>query len=1050
MRKNKILRYLGIGILLLCLMGTTLGESFQVAVYAAETAENGLQAEAPEDGAGNDADKSGDAGNISGNEENKPGNAGDISGNEGNKPVDAGDISGNEGNKPVDAGDVSGNDSDKPGDTGNVSGNDISAGDVSEDDAVAVGNTVEAVLVEMNGESLAFSTWEKAVAYVNQKGSRKTETHIYLQQDVESSTKTLAFPKYPLTLHGNGYTLHFAGTTVSLPADTALENVQLETSAKGGFNLNASGSLTMNSVNEKQVPEGSYGIKAVRGAASKKLTYLDKNVENPITGFGTVCFGEDTEVSAVLTLKKVQVAAGKTLRLQNTFKADEIRLGENAGLMVGCGKTVSVKDLYAEGQNAALTYRYTEGEKFVPLTVTGKVYGAAGSVEIARFTFDRTAGAGENDITAIPFAAGETLLLAKTADLAAFRVAADCLVPGSGENEYCLTRKNNAVFLKETGFQLDGEDTLFFAEWKDVKEYIENRKQKTAEYRITLLRDYDAGGAFTLPKTGTYAGFTLTGALLTDEEDGSRYPALTFTGNLTLTGNVTIEKLKRFCSVKKAGTDLTADFAISMGNYRLELKEVAESSLKNISGSAGSTLILHGISVKGTITAGNLFMENVTAGGNVRAMGECLTVGEIKIPGTFTAEGLQKSYAQTVLNVRQGKKITIGKKGILSCNPQIFLGEQTAPAAEYGIGIRMENAKGELLTFTAADRNFAVADITGGFANGDVYLAGQTNTLLVRSSNKLVYSGSTEGLWSWKADSGETAYFLSYADAVKEISRRKDTGAVYEMTLQENLFLKGNFVMPAKNTCKEFILWGNGSSISYTGAMTLTCNLTLHGITVSKKNTTGKVLNQNVSLDAYRLNLVDGSGLEALQNLSGRTGATLYAEDSSVTVKGNVSGKINLVSKNTAFAIFGNVAVGTLDASESTESCSFSVNAGKTITVENLKGPAAAGASWEIVSPESNITVKDFAGGNVSVGYSVKKNLKFAGKVTGTGCITLIPMKTTPDKYHIIATLTRNEKVVTQVSSYYDISCFKLLDSVNVPAGSSLKKKGTTVILEMP
>ena len=682
--------------------------------------------------------------------------------------MDAGDISGNNSDNPGDAGDIPDNDSDKPGDTGNVSGNDISAGDVSEGDILPASVAEGAVLVEMNGESQVFSTWEKAVAYVSQKGSSKTETHIYLQQDVESSTKTLAFPKYPLTLHGNGYTLHFAGTTVSLPADTALENVQLETSAKGGFNLNASGSLTMDAVNEKLIPAGSCGIKAVRGAASKTLTYLDKNVENPITGFGLVRFGEDTEVSVVLTLKKVQVAAGKTLRLQNTFKADEIRLGENAGLMVGCGKTVSVKDLYAEGQNATLTYRYKEGEKFVPLTLTGKAYGTAGSMKIARFSFDRMAGAGENDIMAIPFAAGETVLQAKTADLSVFTVAAACLVPGSGENEYCLTRKNNTVFLEETGFRLECETTLFFAEWKDIKEYVENRKQKTAEYRVTLLQDYDAGGAFILPKTGTYAGFTLTGALLTDKEDGSRYPALTFTGNLTLTGNITIEKLKRFCSVKKAGTDLTADFNVSMGNYRLELKEIAESSLKNISGSARSTLILQGISVKGTITAGNLFVENVAVGGNVRAMGECLTVGEIKIPGTFTAEGLQKSYAQTVLNVRQGKKITIGKKGILPCNPQIFFGEQTAPAAEYGIGIRMENAKGEVLTFTAADRNFAVADITGGFANGDVYLAGQTNTLLVRSSNKLVYSGSTDSLWSWKADSGATAYFLSYADAVKK------------------------------------------------------------------------------------------------------------------------------------------------------------------------------------------------------------------------------------------------------------------------------------------
>lgn len=1015
MRKNtkKALSRLLIGILWLSLLGTPLAESRQV-VCAAE---------------------------VSG---------GDVSGNDSDTPGDAGDISGNDSDNPGDAGDVSDNDSDNPGDTGDISGNDISAGDVSGDDILPVSMAEEAVLVEMNGESPEFSTWEKAVAYVNQKGSRKTETHIYLQKDVESSAKTLVFPKYPLTLHGNGYTLHFAGTTVSLPADTVLKNVQLETSAKGGFNLNASGSLTMDGVNEKTVPEGSYGIKAVRGAASKTLTYLDKNVEKPITGFGTVCFGEDTEVSAVLTLKKVRVAAGKTLCLQNTFKADEIRLGEKAGLMPAGTKKVSVKDFYAEGQNTALTYRYKEGEKFVPLTVTGKAYGTAGSVEIARFSFDCTAGAGENDITAIPYAAGETVLLAKTADLSVFTVAADCLVPGSGENGYCLTRKNNAVFLKETGFRLDGETALFFADWKDIKEYVENRKQKTAEYRVTLLQDYDAGGAFILPKAGTYAGLTLTGALLANTECGSRYPALTFTGSITLTGNVTIEKLKKLCGVKKAGTDLTADFNISMGNYRLELKEIAENSLKNINGSAKSTLILHGISVKGTIAAGNLFMENVTAGGNVRAMGECLTVGEIKIPGTFTAEGLQKSYEQTLLSVRQGKKITIGKKGILSCNPQIFFAEQTAPAAEYGIGIRMENAKGELLTFNGADRNFAIADIAGSFANGDVYLAGQTNTLLVRSGNKLVYSGSTEGLWSWKADNGETAYFLSFADAVKEISRRKDAGAVYEMTLQENLFLRGNFVMPAKNTCKEFVLRGSGSSVSYTGAMTLTCNLTLHGITVSKKNTAGKVLNQNVSLDAYRINLVDGSGLASLQNLSGRTGGTFYAKDSSVTVKGNVSGKINLISKNSAFTVYGNVAAGTLDASESTESCSFSVNAGRNITIENVKGSSATGASWEIVSPESNITVKNFAGGNVSVGYSVKKNLRFTGRVTGTGCITLIPMKTTPDKYHIIATLTRNEKVVTQVSSYYDISCFKLLGSVNVPAGSNLKKKGTTVILEMP
>lgn len=195
--------------------------------------------------------------------------------------------------------------------------------------------------------------------------------------------------------------------------------------------------------------------------------------------------------------------------------------------------------------------------------MTGKAYGAAGSITVSRR---------DGSLAAIPYAAGETVLLAKTADLSVFTVAADCLVPGSGENGYCLTRKNNAVFLKETGFRLDGETALFFAEWKDIKEYVENRKQKTAEYRVTLLRDYDAGGAFILPKAGTYAGLTLTGALLADTEGGSRYPALTFTGSITLTGNVTIEKLKKLCGVKKQAPTLrrtlTSVWEITVWNLR--------------------------------------------------------------------------------------------------------------------------------------------------------------------------------------------------------------------------------------------------------------------------------------------------------------------------------------------------------------------------------------------------------------------------------------------------------------------------------------------------
>ena len=97
----------------------------------------------------------------------------------------------------------------------------------------------------------------------------------------------------------------------------------------------------------------------------------------------------------------------------------------------------------------------------MPLTGrTRKSLRGAGSITVSRR---------DGSLAAIPYAAGETVLLAKTADLSVFTVAADCLVPGSGETGYCLARKNNAVFLKETGFRPDGETALFFAEWEGYK-----------------------------------------------------------------------------------------------------------------------------------------------------------------------------------------------------------------------------------------------------------------------------------------------------------------------------------------------------------------------------------------------------------------------------------------------------------------------------------------------------------------------------------------------------------------------------------------------------
>lgn len=78
------------------------------------------------------------------------------------------------------------------------------------------------------------------------------------------------------------------------------------------------------------------------------------------------------------------------------------------------------------------SHTVTKKEKIYTAYGDRKAYGAAGSITVSRR---------DGSLAAIPYAAGETVLLAKTADLSVFTVAADCLVPGSGENGYCLTRK---------------------------------------------------------------------------------------------------------------------------------------------------------------------------------------------------------------------------------------------------------------------------------------------------------------------------------------------------------------------------------------------------------------------------------------------------------------------------------------------------------------------------------------------------------------------------------------------------------------------------------
>ena len=885
-----------------------------------------------------------------------------------------------------------------------------------------------------------FSSFEQAVSYINKNIKATDNAGLYFLMSVEEDLKTLVFPKVPITVYGNGQRLLFNGTAVSAPSDTVIQGLTVMTRVKGGYTFSASGNLTLTDWNTLSLPKECYGIKALKGNGAKTLTFESNKIDFSITGFKTVELGRDVTITVPLTVKQLTVRERCRLIVQKNLKAEEFYLKGKTTLEIKSPATLTVKNFHSEStQNSLVYYELENGgqNNFVPVNITGKLSGEENSLWLSVFQPD--------DMGKRPFLAGETLLKGKNIDKTVIAIDVSCNVEGSSENEYCLSCQNGNVSLARSVFLVENgnavENKLYFAQWQEIKEYIEQKKNKEAEYHVNLLSDYHVGGPLTMPKAGTYETIRLTG-----QENCAIY----FTGNLTLTGNLEIYFLDGLYSVSKAGSRIPKDFSVNLSGYRFVMEGVKDHSIKTITGSTKSTLVLLSVNIPGNVTAGNLMLGNTQIAGNVKAYGESFLFDDTNIGGSFTTEGLQRTKTGVTLTMNQDKKLSVGKKGFVAGNPALYGCKLLAEGYQNGINLRLTDKAGNLVSLSGqSDRGRVLASVTGAFTTGDLFYDAAEN-MIIRSGNNLVYAGTAEKLLIFTVRVGESEsreYFLTYEDAVKEINRRKDKTAVYELTLTDDLFVKGS-LMPAAKSCRQFIISSETQQeISYGGTLALTCDFKLCGVTLARK-TGNKVLDQSINVNTYELDLAEGAKVLQLKNLSGKTNGRLLAESEPVTVYGNISGNIDIVSKGAGFSVFGNVAVRLLDASESDISCSFSVSADKTITIGTLKGPETEGANWEIVASENTITIKDYAGGNVTLGYSLHRVLKFTGKAQSTDVINLVPMKRTPEQFHVIASIEPGEKIVSYVSKDYTAANFALLPSVETPHGGHPAKKGTTLILE--
>lgn len=671
-----------------------------------------------------------------------------------------------------------------------------------------------------------FSSFENLFNKINNLKEKNAVYTITLNDSVSASSFKL--PTYASEINFTALsskTISLSNVTaISLPMNVSFTNIRIESTKP--FTMTASKNLTLEHFTSDTV-------KQIKGGAKSVLTWGKENDALPIASFGKVIIEENA-----------------TFTPKTSMSFTDLEICDHATLYINDGINVTIKNIKGTS-NSSITYA---SALYTPFTVSGT---AEGTLNIGI------------DKDGAKFNVGQLVFKAASADLTCFNVREQAMPEG----EYALSRDKSNVYLKTVSFTLvsDGK-TSKMAEWSDIVSSIAAANNKTADYTVTMLREYYVMySAMTMPKTGTYGSITI-------KSEGEKPSEIDFLGSsITLTGDTTFKNIAVY-GFKKSGKSYKYDYyKINAGKYALTLDNIV-APINGITSSG--ELNLDSISVYGNVTAGSGKFHSVAIKGNITVKGMLSISGVNDYYGTLSVGGIEAVDTKTddaaEIMMYYGKKFSVGKNGI---------------GKDGTIKISFYDAKsGNYMKLDSGDK---VADITGNYY-GNVVLDGQEIFKVVRSGNKLVcVDAENASVYGLSINgSGPEYTYISLKDLIADINRMNDPTATYTITVYKDESIKGSLPLPSAKKYSEIRYTTVGDAeITVTGDIKLTGDLDISGAKIKKVNNKGVEQVMNYNIGAYTLYLGD---VDTIGNINGAKGRLEFANNTTVSITGSVNvGVIN-------------------------------------------------------------------------------------------------------------------------------------------------------------
>lgn len=735
----------------------------------------------------------------------------------------------------------------------------------------------------------SFATFDEAVAAVNADKNLAGESiSILLADDVETAKMTMpskAGLVYISSVGGGpeGCTITVDADTVTFPTEVRIDTVNITTKSSKGLTISAAKDLLVSNLK-------SADLKTIKGTAKGTLRVETNMAPCAVTGFGTMHISADLDCG--------------------TINVGKLLIGDCKLNVKNAGSSVTVKDIEGLHDDAAIVY----DKNTKPVTVTGT---AKGSIAVTTENADG-------------FTVGQKIITAKTADMSVFKLDEEKVkAEKKNDNGYTLTRKGSDLCVGEVVMSVEithDASVLKFASWTDVVSTIESRKaaQGYAEgYTVTLLDNVNVG-TFKMPKAGTYNFLYFKGGKV-----------LTFTGNITLTGNTTFDTVI-LASVKKDNKTnkyTSVAYNIAAGKNEFTLKgllfhsfviegivdsNAANAGLANITSSG--RVNLDESKVNGNVTANDLYISHAEIEGSVTAA--YITLDEIedtideyagyseKAANSFESEKLDvradvavggNFTAKTLLKINESLAVkgTFSAVGIESLgeNAKLYLYEGKKPADIGKTGFK-GNKTVELVLLDSEGNTLelktikTIANIKGKYADHFIPVNENIDTdeqevgyYIVKSGTQLIAKPKNTDNLIKVSVNGRIGYYDSYDSIIKDINTVADSEAVYEIFFGEEVELS-KLTLPGAKKYKQLIFTGEGKSatIKTNSDLTLTGDFTVGtNITINKLDKNNEIVPMNVNAGTYAFVC---RGKISYKDDANNFGKLSGSKKSSITLKG--------------------------------------------------------------------------------------------------------------------------------------------------------------------